>query len=70
MSGRRVVAVAILCAASLASTGCALIAKGDPDPVHAEKISQLERRMDRVESRLPPPPPPPPPSTQSTPQRP
>ncbi len=49
----RGLAAALLVAVAASLAGCVAAVADHPDPVHAEKLSDLERRMDRVEQRLP-----------------
>jgi hypothetical protein len=50
---RRAFAAAFLVAAAALLPGCITVVGEENDPVYSEKLSQLERRMDRVEQGLP-----------------
>jgi hypothetical protein len=44
-------ALLVLVAAGL--PGCIAVVSDQPDPIHADKLLELERRMDGVEAKLP-----------------
>jgi len=50
---RRALAAAFLVVAAAGLPGCIAVFGDEPDPVYSEKLSELERRMDRVEHGLP-----------------
>jgi hypothetical protein len=50
---RRASAAAALLFVTALLGGCIAVVGEKKDPVHAQKLSELERRMDVVESRLP-----------------
>ncbi len=50
---RALAAVAALVVVAAGLPGCIAVVSDQPDPIHAAKLADLERRMDRVEQGLP-----------------